>query len=257
MRCIIQFLVVSIALNACMAHTNSKRSWDIRDGYRAFWSLIEHETDELDYLTAEVDIRWKTGDRVERASALLQLVGSDSMGVEVRGPFYSHLFSIYLQTDSLIVFGNAVGKPWKGAVDGPLLSRMTGLSVRDYDFPSLLLGRVTIDDSELISERYLRADRALLTYENDSLRRIIVLDLHSGIVLGDRVELPLGEVLFERKMKNYVRVGGVLLPRYVEIIQDGVIIELTFKSFETDEILSFNRFDPGIPDAEISRVLYP
>ncbi|MEE3234193.1 MAG: DUF4292 domain-containing protein [Candidatus Latescibacterota bacterium] len=257
MKSVFRLLLVSVALIACTAQTIPKRSWDIRDGYGVFWDLIERETNELDYLTAEVDIRWKLDDQVDRASALLQLVGPDSMGVEVRGPFYSHLFSISLQADSLIVFGKAVGKPWKGAVDGPLLSRITGLHIENYDFSSLLLGRVTIVDAKLISERYLRADRASLTYENDFSRQIIALDLHNGIVLGERVEVPIGKLLFERKMKNYVRVGSVLLPRYVEIIQDGAIIELTFKNFETDEILTFNRYDPGVPDSEISRVLYP
>ena len=254
---ILYILTISFSLVTCVVQSIPQRNWDIRDGFGAFWNLIDRETESLDYLTAEVDIRWKNVNQNERASALIQLISPDSVGVEVRGPFYSHLFSISLQADSLVIFGNAVGGPMKGAIDGPLLSGLTGLRLRNFDFTSLLLGRVDIYDSELISERYLRADQVWLTYENDYSRHIILLDLHSGLVLRDRLEVPAGELLFERKMMNYVRVGTILMPRYVEIMQDSVLIELTYKSFETEKIVSFNRFHPGVSESKILRVSNP
>ncbi len=229
----------------------------MHDGYERFWALLERETAELNCLMAEVDIKWKLNDQVDRASALLQVAGSDSIGIEIRGPFYTHLLSILVQADSLIVFGKSVGKPLKGAINGPLLSNITGLHLDNHHFSSLLLGQVALDNRKLISEQYLRADRASITYENDVSRQIIIIDLLRGVILGERFERPIGKLLFERKMSNYIRVDDLFLPQYVKIIQDKVIIELTFKSFETNNILSFDRFDPGVSDVEISRVLYP
>tara|TARA_B100001094_G_C18078771_1_gene744047 strand:+ start:376 stop:1149 length:774 start_codon:yes stop_codon:yes gene_type:complete len=257
MKLFFRFIVITVVLTACTGQPILKRSWNMHDGYDMLWALLDRETTELNYLMAEVEIKWKVDNRVDRASALLQVAGPDRIGLEIRGPLYSHLLSVFVQVDSLIVFGKTVGKPLKGAINGPLLSNITGLHLGNNHFSSLLLGKVILDDRKLISERYLRADRALLTYENEVSRQVFTLDLFSGVILGERFERPIGEVLFERKMKNYVKVDDFFLPRNVKIVQDEVIIELTFKSFETTKVLSFDRFDPGIPDAEILRVLYP
>ena len=257
MKLLFRLLVISFILNACTGQPTLKRSWDMHDGYEGFWALLESETAELKYLMAEVEIKWKLNDRVDRASALLQVAGTDSIGIEIRGPFYTRLLSILVQADSLIVSGKSVGKPLKGAINGPLLSNITGLHLGNHHLSSLLLGQVFLDNRKLISEEYLRADRASLIYENDVSRQIIILDLLSGVILAERFERPIGEVLFERKMGNYIRVDNLFLPRNVKIKQDKVVIDLNFKSFETNKILSFDRFDPGIPEAEISRVLLP
>ena len=90
-------LITLFSLVACVVHNSPQRNWDMRDGFGVFWNLIDRETERLNYLTAEVDIRWQNINQNERVSALIQLISPDSVGVEVRGPFYSHLFSISLQ----------------------------------------------------------------------------------------------------------------------------------------------------------------
>ena len=105
---ILYILTISFSLVACVVQSIPQRNWDIRDGFGAFWNLIDRETESLDYLTAEVDIRWKNVNQNERASALIQLISPDSVGVEVRVPFIA-ISSLFLYRQIVLLF---LEMPW-------------------------------------------------------------------------------------------------------------------------------------------------
>ena len=194
-------------------------------------------------LTAEAAVELSQGDNRERGTALIQLVNPDLFRCEVRGPFFTHIFTAMLDGDSLTVYGRAIDPPLKGAAGGHLLESLTGLDLGRFDLRYALLGLVepgTISGSV----EYPRADRAVVPLNGG---RRVWIDLQRGFPTRERTALPGGDAL-RRELGDYGRtMAGLYLPRRVEISQRDVALKLEYKSYKFDSGLDAEQLQRGLP----------
>ncbi len=244
-----------MALVACVPPPIGRYEWKREDGFVALLNLSSPERAALKNLTAEAAIELRQGDMRERGTALIQMKAPDLFRLDVRGPFYSHIFTAIQEADSLIVYGPAVDGVWKGGARGPLLMHLTGVDLGLYHLPYALLGLVEpgVLATDLEVE-YPRADRAIVPLYGAGIVRRLWVDLHKGLIARERLETLSGQVLVERRLAKYRRVAGLLLPQQVEIKQGDVVISLDYRSCDIDKELSVDTFSKGIPRQELRRV---
>lgn len=258
MSTVLPVLLLLLSMHvACAPPPQVRRTWNQTDGLTALWPMLDGELAALHHLTAEADVELLQGDLRERATALVMLRGEDLFRFEVRGPFYSHVFTAVQEGDSLTVYGPAVGGAWKGSARGALLAQLTGIDLGAYSLARALLGLVeTSADPGVAEVEYPRADLAIATFVEGEGRRRLWLDVHRGLVVRERIEGPSAMPLVERTMAEYARVGEVLLPRRVDIEQGSAHIALRYKRYDTERVLRAEDVVHGIPDEALRRVVH-
>ena len=247
--CLLVWLVVGCAPQQPLL----RQDWHHRDGIEAFLGLAAADIQGLEDLRAEASITYQQAGRKERGTAVLLFKSPDLLRVEVRGPFYSHVFTALLQADSLIVFGS--DGAWKGAARGSLLLQLIDIDLGLYDLRYALLGLVEpgrIDSSRQIE--YPRADRAIIPLQGGHLPRRIWVDLHRGFTTREEIAFPDGEVLLSRRLKDYQKVGRLYLPGRVEIRQDEASLVLEYRNYIPDKGVPDKSFTQGIPLDRLQRV---
>ena len=118
------FALCTLAL-ACAPPLVVREGWDANQGPAA---LLAASTSlaQFEDLTAEAAIELRRGEMRDRGTALVQLINPDLFRVEVRGPFFTHIFTALLEGDSLTVYGRGMDLPLKGPMRGRLLTTLTG-----------------------------------------------------------------------------------------------------------------------------------
>lgn len=249
--------VLALLLAACAPPNATRRAWDSGRGIESLWPLLEREWSTLENLTAEASVEFEQDGVRERATALIQMKGEDLFKIEVRGPFYSHVFTAVQQGDSLTVMGPAIGGAWKGAVRGSLLRQLTGVDLGKYPLARALLGWVEpMREGGTLQAEYERADRVITTLTEGDTRRSLWLDMYRGLFLRERAHHRAGMVPIEREMADYTRVGSVFLPRRVQITQGSVRITFTYQSYDLKRVLQGAQFELGIPEDQLLRIDY-
>ena len=126
---------------ACAPPLVVREGWDADQGPAALLAASASLA-QFEDLTAEAAIELRRGAMRDRGTALVQLVNPDLFRVEVRGPFFTHIFTALLNGDSLTVYGRGMDQPLKGTVRGRLLTTLTGLDFGACDLRYALLGLV-------------------------------------------------------------------------------------------------------------------
>ena len=97
---------------ACAPPPVVREGWDATQGPAALLAASASLAQFAD-LTAEAAIELRRGEVRDRGTALVQLVNPDLFRVEVRGPFFTHIFTALLEGDSLTVYGRGMDQPCK------------------------------------------------------------------------------------------------------------------------------------------------
>ena len=234
--------VLCALIFACAPPPVIREGWRSTEGPAALLTAGVEPFAELGNLTAEAEIELRQGKLRERGTALLQVVNPDLFRVEVRGLFFTHIFTALLEGDSLTVYGRAVDPPLKGAARGHLLAALTGLDLGQYDLRYALLGLVEPGNIEAAID-YPRADRAVVPLKGG---RRVWLDLHHGFVLRESIELIGGDLLL-RDLKEYRKQAELYLPRRVEITQGDIFLALNYKSYVFNNGLEAEQLVDGVP----------
>jgi outer membrane lipoprotein-sorting protein len=253
-RCHCSLLLLLVVV-ACAPPPAVRREWKLEDGFATFLNLSSQELAMLENMTAEASIELRQGAVRESGTALIQMKGTDLFRVDVRGPFYSHVFTALLEGDSLTVYGPAVDGAWKGGAQGPLLMHLTGVDLGLYTLPYALLGLV--EPGALATDidiEYPRADRAIIPFYGQGTLRRLWVDLHSGLVAREHLETLAGQLLVERRLAKDRRVANLLLPQRVEITQGDVAISLDYRNYDIDKELSVDIFSKGVPRQQLRRI---
>lgn len=232
---------------ACAPPLVVREGWDAAQGPAALLTASASLAQCKD-LTAEAAIELRRGAVRERGTALVQLVNPELFRVEVRGPFFTHIFTALLEGDSLTVYGRAVDPPLKGPMRGRLLTALTGLDLGAYDLRYALLGLVE-PGSIAGPVEYPHADQAVVALAGG---RRAWLDLRRGLVLRESIPLPGGDVLL-RELRQYRREDALYLPRRVEIRQADVSLVLDYKRYAFNRGLDASQLQQGLP-AGVMRV---
>ncbi len=226
---------------ACAPPLVVREGWDATQGPAALLAASASLAQFAD-LTAEAAIELRRGEVRGQGTALVQLVNPDLFRVEVRGPFFTHIFTALLEGDSLTVHGRGMDRPVKGTVSGRLLTTLTGLDFGAYDLRYALLGLV--EPSSIIEPvEYPQAGQAVVAFAGG---RRAWLDLRRGLVLRESIPLPEGDVLF-RELKEYRQEQALYLPRRVEIRQRDVLLALSYKSYAFNRGLDAEQLRRGTP----------
>ena len=234
------FALCALAL-ACAPPLVVREGWDAAQGPAALLSASASLAQFAD-LTAEAAIELRRGEVRDRGTALVQLVNPDFFRVEVRGPFFTHIFTALLEGDSLTVYGRGMDPPLKGIVRGRLLTTLTGLDFGAYDLRYALLGLVE-PGSIVEPVEYPHTDQAVVVLAGG---RRAWLDLHRGLVLRESIPLPGGDVLL-RELSEYRREDALYLPRRVEIRQADVSLVLAYKRYAFNSGLDASQLQQGLP----------
>ncbi len=234
------FALCTLAL-ACAPPLVVREGWDADQGPAALLAASASLAQFAD-LTAEATIELRRGATRDRGTALVQLVNPDLCRVEVRGPFFTHIFTALLDGDSLTVYGRGMGQPLKGPVQGRLLTTLTGLDLASCDLRYALLGLVE-PGSIVEPVEYPQADHAVVALAGG---RQAWLDLRRGLVLRERIPLPGGEVLV-RELKEYRREQALYLPRQVEIRQRDILLALSYKNYAFNRGLDAEQLRRNMP----------
>ena len=233
---------------ACAPPPVVREGWQAAAGPAALIKTSVAAFADLEDLTAEASIELRQGDMRERGTAIVQLVNPDLFRIEVRGPFFTHIFTALLEGDSLTVYGRAVDPPLKGAAHGQLLTALTGLDLGQSDVRYALLGLV--EEGSLAGPvEYPRADRAVVSLQGG---RMVWLDLQRGLISRESTAQTGADSLF-RELKKYQRAGELYLPRRVEIRQRDISLVLDYKSHVLNRGVSAQKLLRGIP-ANLVRV---
>ena len=240
---------------ACAPPPVMRQDWTPEQGIEGLLQLSAEQLERVEDLTAEAGISVRSADGRDSGTALILLKQPDLFRFEIRGPLYSHIFTALLQGDSLTVDGSGIGGSWKGAVDGWLLTSLTGVDLGGYDLRYALLGIVTpgrVDSTRPIE--YPRADRAVAVLADGERTRRIWVDLHRGLVVREVIEAAGGEVLLSRRLRDYRRIGDLYLPGRVVIEQGGMTIELEYRQYKFDRGIAHKHFFQGVQMERVKRV---
>ena len=228
-----------------------RHDWVPDEGIGAVLQRSAASLAALDDLRAEARITFRQQGRRQRATALVLFKAPDRFKVEVRGPLFTHVFTVLIEGDSLTVYSG--GQAWKGGCGGPLLGSLAGgLDLGGYDLRYALLGLVEADS--LRSVEYPRADRGIASVGADGLERRLWVDLHRGFIAREELMLADGVPLWRRHLRQYRRVGDVYLPREIEIVQGETAVELKYKEYAFNRELEDKHFALEIPDEQIQRL---
>ena len=256
-RYLLWLSAIVFLVSACAPPSVARRAWDTNDGIASLWPLLEREWAVLENLTAEASVEFEKNGMRERATALIQVRGDDLFRMDVRGPFYSHVFTAVQRRDSLTVWGPAIGGAWKGMARGALLRQLTGVDFGQYPLARALLGWVKpLSTDHTLQVDYKRADRAVGTVIEGPVRRRLWLDLYRGLFLREEIHYAVDRPPVTRVMSNYAPVGPIFFPRRVEIVQGDVRIMLTYQSYDLKRVLNLVQFKSGIPEDQLLRVDY-
>ena len=236
------FALCALAL-ACAPPLVVREGWDADRGPAALLAASTSLAQFKD-LTAEAAIELRRGKVRDRGTALVQLINPDLFRVEVRGPFFTHIFTALLEGDSLTVYGRGMDRPLKGTVRGRLLTTLTGLDFGTCDLRYALLGLVE-PGSIVDPVEYPGAGQAVVALTGG---RRAWLDLRRGLVLRESIPLPEGDVLL-RELKEYHREDAFYLPRRVEIRQADVALVLAYKRYAFNGGLDAEQLQQGLPAA--------
>lgn len=228
---------------ACTPPPVVRQGWDADQGPAALLAASASLA-QFEDLTAEAAIELRRGAVRNRGTALVQLINPDLCRVEVRGPFFTHIFTALLEGDSLTVYGRGMDQPLKGTMRGRLLTALTGLDFGAGDLRYVLLGLV---EPGSIAEpvEYPRADRAVVALADG---RRAWLDLRRGLVVRESLPLPEGDVLL-RELGEYRREDALYLPRRVEIRQADISLVLAYKRYAFNRGLDASQLQQGLPTA--------
>lgn len=247
---------LALLLAVSCAPPPPKRAWDPARGYQELLAGPLARLEQLEDLTAEVQLTVQAGEERQRASAVLQLKNPDLMKLEVRGPFYSHMLTVVVLADSLYVHGRAAGGNWQGAVDGFLLEFLTGVDLGGYDLRYALLGLV--EEAPVDTLRgvvYPRADRAIVPLvAGPGYTRRIWVDLHRGLVTREEVAASASHWRLVRQLRDYRRVSALLLPGVVEVLQQGRSIRLEYRRYRVNTGLTSETFKAALPRTQVRRL---
>ena len=234
------FALCALAL-ACAPPLVMREGWDADQGPAALLAASTTLAQFAD-LTAEAAIELRRGELRNRATAVVQLVNPDLFHIEVRGPFFTHIFTALLEGDSLTVYGRGMDPPLKGTVRGRLLTTLTGLDFGSCDLRYALLGFV--EPGSIVGPvEYPRTDYAVVALTGG---RRAWLDLRRGLVLRESIPLPGGDVLL-RELSEYRREDALYLPRRVEIRQADVSLVLAYKRYAFNSGLDASQLQQGLP----------
>ena len=232
-----------LLLLACGPPSVSREGWRADVGPEALLMRSVIPFAGLRDLTAEAAVELRQGNMREQGTALIQLVNPDLFRCEIRGPFFTHIFTALLEGDSLTVYGRAIDSPLKGAAGGHLLKTLTGLDLGPFDLRYALLGLVE-PGAVTGTIEYPRADRAVVPLSGG---RRVWLDMHRGFATRERATLPGGDEL-RRELRDYGRtMAGLYLPRRVEIIQRDIVLELRYKTYAFDSGLDAEQLNRSVP----------
>lgn len=245
-RCLVALFALA---HGCAPPPVTREGWQPEAGPAALLAASIAPLSALEDLTAEAAIELRQGSQRERGTALIQLINPDLFRVEVRGPFFTHIFTALLEGDSLTVYGRAVDPPLKGAARGHLLKALIGLDLGQYDLRYALLGLVEPGPFDGPVE-YPRADRVVVGLAGG---RHAWLDMHRGLVMRESIELFGGGTL-TRELKEYRLAQGLYLPRRVEIRQAEVSLSLDYRSYSLNDGLDPEQLQRGVPQAAVRRV---
>ena len=234
------FALGALAL-ACAPPLVVREGWDADQGPAALLAASASLA-QFEDLTAEAAIELRRGAMRDRGTALVQLVNPDLFRVEVRGPFFTHIFTALLNGDSLTVYGRGMDQPLKGTVRGRLLTTLTGLDFGTCDLRYALLGLVE-PGSIVEPVEYPGTDQAVVALTGG---RRAWLDLRRGLVLRESIPLPEGDVLL-RELGEYRRQDALYLPRRVEIRQADVALVLVYKRYAFNSGLAVKDLQQGLP----------
>ena len=236
-----KWVVLCALALACAPPLVVREGWDADQGPAALLAASTSLAQFAD-LTAEAAIELRRGELRDRGTALVQLINPDLFRVEVRGPFFTHIFTALLEGDSLTVYGRGMDQPLKGSVHGRLLTTLTGLDLGSCDLRYALLGFV--EPSTIVEPvEYPQADHAVVALAGG---RQAWLDLRRGLVLRESIPLPEGEVLL-RELKEYRRQDALYLPRRVEIRQRDILLALSYKNYAFNRDLDAEQLRRGMP----------
>ncbi len=240
------FALCALAL-ACAPPPVVREGWDAAQGPAALLAASASLA-QFEDLTAEAAIELRRGALRDRGTALVQLINPDLFRVEVRGPFFTHIFTALLEGDSLTVYGRGMDQPLKGTVRGRLLTTLTGLDFGTCDLRYALLGLV--EPGSIVEPiEYPGTDQAVVALTGG---RRAWLDLGRGLVLRESIPLPEGDVLL-RELGEYRRQDALYLPRRVEIRQADVSLVLVYKRYAFNSGLAASQLQQGLP-AGVMRV---
>jgi len=244
-----------LLLIAACAPPPLRQDWHPEQGFEILLHRSAEQLRRLEDLTAEASVTVRRGDAREQGTALIQLRNPDLFRIEVRGPFYSHILTVLLQKDTLMVHGPAAGGSWKGTVRGSLLPFLTGVDLRAYDLRHALLGVVApgrVDPAKKVE--YPRADRAIVPLVGEGAERRIWVDLFSGFVVREELDTGAGDGLLSRRLGDYRRVGDLYLPTRVEIHQQETTIVLDYRHYALNRGIAAKRFFDDLPLERMRRV---
>ena len=226
---------------ACAPPLVVREGWDADRGPAA---LLAASTSlaQFEDLTAEAAIELRRGEMRDRGTALVQLINPDLFRVEVRGPFFTHIFTALLEGDSLTVYGRGMDRPVKGTMRGRLLTTLTGLDFGECDLRYALLGLV--EPGCLVEPvEYPDASQAIVALADG---RRTWLDLHRGLVLRESIPLPEGDILL-RELREYHQMDALYLPRRVELHQADISLVLVYKRYAFNSGLAVEDLQQGLP----------
>ena len=160
------FALCALAL-ACAPPLVVREGWDANQGPAALLAASASLTQFAD-LTAEAAIELQRGKTRNRATAVVQLVNPDLFRLEVRGPFFTHIFTALLEGDSLTVYGRGMDLPLKGTVRGRLLTTLTGLDFGSYAILRYALLGLVEPSSIVEAVEYPSTDQAVVSLTGEA-----------------------------------------------------------------------------------------
>lgn len=232
-----------LALVSCAPPALLRQGWSPDRDPALLLAAAARELDQLGDLKAAAELTLVQSGQRQYASAALLFKPPDLFRIEVRGPLFVHLFTALLHGDSLVV--GAGDGPWRGGlVSDEGMARLLGLELSGYDLRYALLGLVAPGPLDSLAQA--EPGRCLAYLAGMPARRLW-LDTRHGLVAAEELLDPAGTPSLVRRLQDYQRVGGIYLPRRVEIRQGAHALILEYRSWELDTGLSASTFTRGIP----------
>ncbi|MSR82843.1 MAG: DUF4292 domain-containing protein [Candidatus Latescibacteria bacterium] len=232
-----------LALASCAPPSLLRQGWSPVQDPALLLAAATREVAQLRDLKAAADLTLVQSGQRQYASAALLFKAPDLFRIEVRGPLFVHLFTALLRGDSLVV-SDADGLWRGGPLSDEVLARLLGLELSGTDLRYTLLGLVAPGPLDSLVQA---EPSRCLAYLGGMPARRLWLDTRHGLIAAEEVLNPAGGPALIRRLQNYQRVGGMYLPRRVELRQGEQTVIVEYRSWEINTGLSESTFTRGIP----------
>lgn len=213
-------------------------------------ALLEGNESKLEDFEGRARIFLSVEGVKQRAWASILFKSPSALKIEVNGFLGMNVMTALVRGDRLEVYIPSMNKVIEGKADGDVIRQIVGIDLGPHDPKYAFLGMVRLGQEDL--ERVIgfedRGGERLATLKEGDLIRRVWIDEGRLVAVEEELYDWRGNLILRRVMEGHKRIGGVVLPKRIEISQGGSEARLEFAHRVVNGGVSGDEFQMRLPE---------